>query len=492
MFLSSMLGEKNELAVTKFADIRILYMIIFAINLLLIISQVITGLSNGSTLFNMADVGLLFVSPVSSKKILIYGLLKQMGTTIISAIFIFYQIPTLRKSFGLGMMAVFNLLIIYVIILFFSQLVAIATYILTNGNQRRKQSVKIILASLVAILILLVFYQYQILGKSIMESILSLSTNIYFQYFPILGWPIMFFEGFMIGNMGKIVISLFFFLVSSIGLVLIFSLREGDYYEDVLSSTELYYSRLQAAKEGKGMAGVKPVKVREERMGLVKGHGASAIFYRHILEKKRTSRFLYLDLYTVLCSIGAGVFCYYVDTKFSGYIILAILVYMQLFLTMFGKFAYELGKPYIYLMPVKSIYKLIYSSLFSFIKPCFDGLIIFTVVCITSRTSIILNVLLALAYIATSLVMICYTIICYRVFGGQPSKIISATFGVLIFLLIFGPSIGLSVAAYFILPQALKVLAILPYIFVCVVISIFTFIVCGDIFDRCEYRSGMQ
>lgn len=491
MFLSTIFTDTPDVPLNNFSDIRVLYMIILAINLLLMFSQVITGLSNGSTLFNMADVGLLFVSPISSKKILIYGLLKQMGTTIISAIFILYQIPTLRKSFGLTVMSVIFLLIIYIIILFFSQLLAIGTYIFSNGNTRRKQLVKIIIITVIACFILAVFYQYKVLGMSIMESILSLTTNTYIQYFPIIGWPVMFFEGIIIGSISKVILSSLLFFISSIGLVLFFTLREGDYYEDVLSSTELYYNRLQAAKEGKGMASSKIVKVKEEKMGLLKGNGASALFYRHILEKKRSSRFLYIDLYTILSALSAGVFCYYVDTEFSGYIVLGILIYMQFFLTMFGKFSYELGKPYIYLIPVKSIYKLIYATLFSFLKPFFDGIIIFTVVCIVSKTSIVLNVFLALGYIATCLVLICYTIICYRVFGGQPSKIISATLGVLIFILIFGPSIGLSIGAYFFLPASLKVLAIVPYIFVCLVISIFTFVVCGDIFDRCEYRGSM-
>jgi len=83
---------------TEFADERIIYLIIAAMGLLFVYSHVSSGLSTGSSLFTMPDVGLLFVAPVSPKKILFYGLLTTVGKSLLASIFIFYQIGNLKTA----------------------------------------------------------------------------------------------------------------------------------------------------------------------------------------------------------------------------------------------------------------------------------------------------------------------------------------------------------------------------------------------------------
>lgn len=484
--VTSNLGDKSALAIKEYSDIRILYAIIALIALLFLVTQIITGLSSGSTLFNMADVGLLFVSPISSQKILIYGLIKQMGMTLLSAIFILYQVPTIKKSFGLGMETIVYLLIIYAIIIFFTQLIAIATYILTNGNSFRKKIVKIVLFGIIALIILGIYYQYIMHHQGIIESAMNVLTFRPFQFIPVVGWSVMFAWGIIHGSIIYIILPLGLYLISSVAMILLFTLRDGDYYEDVLGYTEMYHAKLQDAKSGKMNSNFTKVKLRNNKTGMSSGMGASAIFYRHLLEKKRTSRFMFIDMYTILASIGSGFLCYYVKQPYSVYIVLGVLLYLQIFMTMFGKFSYELSKPYIYLIPEKSIKKVIFSALVTFLKPCVDAIIIFTVVCIFSKTSPILNIFLAFVYISTCAVFICYTILCQRLFGGKPNKVISGALGIALFLLLFAPAVGISAITIMLLPKYLNFLGTLPFTFVCIVITILTFVVCGDVLEKSE------
>ena len=80
----------------KLADPRIIHLALVALGLFFLTIYVGSGLSTGSTLFSMSDVGFLFTAPISSKKILLYGLLSTFGRSLLSSVFIIYQVFNLR------------------------------------------------------------------------------------------------------------------------------------------------------------------------------------------------------------------------------------------------------------------------------------------------------------------------------------------------------------------------------------------------------------
>ena len=63
-----------------FLDLRILHGAYLGILLLFTVPILLNALQKGTTFFGMSDVNLLFVSPISPKKILAYGLMKQIFT----------------------------------------------------------------------------------------------------------------------------------------------------------------------------------------------------------------------------------------------------------------------------------------------------------------------------------------------------------------------------------------------------------------------------
>lgn len=472
--------------VTEFADIRVLYSIVFGVAALFLVLQVITGLSSGSTMFNMADVGLLFVSPISSKKILIYGLIKQMGTTLFSALFIFYQINTLKSSFGLGVTAIWALVLVYAIIVFFTQLLAMIIYILTNSNNKKKLIVKSIMCLLGGGIGVAIYYQYINLGGNIIDALLSFIDLNEVLWIPLLGWSIMFMKGVIVSNIFYVCISISLFIITTVAMIYVFTLRDGDYYEDVLSYTELTYNKLQDAKNGKMKSPMRKVKVNDARTGLNGGIGAMAIFYRQLLEKKRSSKLLFIDLYTVISAIGTGLFCYYYKGPAGDYILLVIFIYLQVIFTSFGKFSFELIKPYIYLIPAKSRDKIIASALVTLMKPCVDSIIIFTIVSIIHKVSPLTCLFYAIAYIGTSVIMICYTILCQKLFGGMPSKVISMVLSTIMLFVVFIPGVAGSIISVIFLPGTLEFLYTLPYTFSCIVFATLILVLCGDVLENAE------
>lgn len=490
MFVMYTFVGVNENHSNYYADNRILYSIVAAIGLLFTYIFINTGLSTGGTLFSMADVSLLFVSPVTTRRILFYGLIKQLGTTFLTSIFIVFQLPNLINIFQVDALVIINIFIIYAVIIFFCQLLSMGIYVFSNGNSARKNIIKGIFYGAICIIGAVVFLQYRETGN-ILESVLSITESKTFGFVPIAGWATMFIKAAVEQNIVFMVVPMLLFLVSTMVVIACFTAGEADYYEDVLLSTELNFNKQQAAKEGKRTASTKKIKVNKEQTGIKKGRGASVIFYKHMLEMRRNNKISFIDKYTIVAAAGAGILCYLVKEPFAGVMALGILVYVLFFFTVMGGLSVELMKPYIYMIPEKSIHKLIAASMASILKPCIDGVIIFTVVAVVLGTSPLENLFLAIAYAATGVLFISFTIVCQKYLGTQPSKLITAFFGIGLFCLIITPAVAVGVVAAVLLPSSLIFLATLPYTLCCILVTVIVFAICGDIFYTSEFTGKM-
>ena len=482
---------------TKFADERILNLVITGFGVLFLYTFTVTGLSTGSSLFTMPDVGLLFVAPISSKKILIYGLLSTLGKSLLGSIFIFYQIGNLKSSFGYGFTEIFALFLIFTLMVLFCQLISIGIYIFSNGNPMRKKIINailyIFLGALVAVT-LLIQRQEQV---GLLEALFRMVSSKGFGYIPIAGWSVMFFTGVVQNTLISIVVSIAMFFVIGLIIVVLLTMGKADYYEDVLRSTEYTYQVRLAAKEGRNIpqATKKKIKIKEKELGIRYGSGSMAFLYKHILEMKRKSRFIFIDGYTIFMMLVVGIAGYNIKLNNApeaiSYTILAVAIYIQYFLTVMGKLQGELLKPYIFLIPEKSIKKVFASSLTSILKPCVDGIFIFTVYAIFSNINPLTAVFFALAYAASGAVFVGLTILYQRVLGGQPNKMIQMLLGLGLLISIMAPSIGASVLAAFLLPEALDFLCTLPYTLFCILFTLLLFTTCGNLVDKAEYSGKL-
>lgn len=466
-------------------DIRMLYAITAGFCLLFSYSSLAAGLTTGGTLFNMADVSLLFVSPVKPRKILIYGLVKQMGSTAFAALFILFQIPNLMGNFPIGLNTIYMLLFLYVVTIFFTQLIAIAVYIFSNGNEFKKMLVSGVVVLLCLFVATLVYMNFRESGDWL-KALYKTMDSTAFGFVPVIGWSVMILKASVTSNILFFVIGLLLYFISTVLIIALLSSGEADYYEDVLISTESNFTKLQAVKEGKTRTVTRKVKVRENRMGIGKGFGASIFFYKHLLEVKRGSFLPYIDALTITSAILAGVFTKQANNPFIGYIVLCFMVYMQYFFTLVGRLSIEIKMPFIFLVPEKSLTKLIAVSLSNLIKPLIDGTIVFTIVYLISGTPVILNVFLAIAYMSTGFSFSSLTILNQRLLGGQPNKIISSFLGIGLFIAIMAPGIIASFVATLLLSEALSFLGLLPFILLNLIISAIIYLICGDIFERTE------
>jgi len=490
--LISMLVFDQEMQMPSFADERIIYLVLTGFGLLYLYICTTSGLSTGSTLFSMADVGLLFVAPISSKKILAYGLVSSMGKALLTSVFILYQVVNLRVQFGYGIKEITALFIIYAILVLISQLLSIAIYIFSNGNPLRKNLVKTLLYTAIAAFVITVLIIQQKEQIGMLEAAFKMVDSKLFEYIPVVGWMIMFFKGIVDGVLLSVLLSLAFFLIMSMLIISLLTIGSADYYEDVLLSTEVTYQTLQAAKEGRRVQrSNRKIKVRTEDDGMIKGSGASTLFYKHILEMKRSSRFIFIDGYTIVVTAGVAIAGYNLKSSEAAYAILAFIIYIQFFLTLFGRLKMELLKPYIYLIPEKSFKKVVAASMTSLLKPCVDAILIFTALTVVGGADPLTSIFLALAYSAAGAVFVGITIIYQRVLQGQPNRLVQVFLGMSLLIAVMAPAITVSVIAAYLLPASLLFLCTLPFTMFCLLFAFLIFLACGNLIDKSEFTGKL-
>lgn len=136
LLLFSGLGNMKQAEPGDLQDIRLLEGIYLGLLLLIAIPSLLVGLKSGSNLFTMSDVNNLFISPVSPRQILLYGLLRQMGTALLMMVFFFSYAGMAVNMFGVTPLMAVMLIAGFAVTVFLVQLLTMLIYSFSNGNPR--------------------------------------------------------------------------------------------------------------------------------------------------------------------------------------------------------------------------------------------------------------------------------------------------------------------------------------------------------------------
>ena len=411
----------------------ILRAIAFALFGFVTYSSISKGLKQGSTFFAMPDVNFLFTSPIRPQAVLLYGVIRQMGISAMTSIFMLFQIPNMRNLLHLDGTGIFAVITGWFFMLICAQVVSLCVYSLTAPYPNRRRLGNYILYGLIGIVVLgLVGYLLSRGGD--MMAVLDYFGLPVMDYVPMVGWINAYMMGLISGNTLKAVLFLLLALFfPAVGIALV-QRTNSDYYEDVLQATEQSFLLRQAVKDGKGGARNMNTKVRAGKSGIVgKGQGASIFFYRHLTEQRRTGMFL-LDKGSLVVIVGAiigGIIFRNLSSQgeitpfISSLIAFAALAYILYFLTVTGKFTQELTRPFIYLVPAPPILKLFYANLTTVLKSLIEGLAAFTIIAVLAGLPWWYVPMAGLTYATLSQVYISMSILTQRILGGSNSKVLS-------------------------------------------------------------------
>lgn len=428
-------------------SIKELHAIVLVLYSYLFIATSIKGLSSGASFYSMADVSLLFSTPISSKIILIYGLIKQMGTSLLVGIFLIYQYAWLNMTYGLSLGGLVAILIGYCIVVFCSQLIAMAIYSLSSNNEKLQAKIKFTIVALTAYVILYILYKTATGTGDKINSAVDAANSFWLNLLPVAGWMRMAVVGILSTNYIYIIIGVGLTLLSVFIIVYAITKARSDFYEDVLLATEVSYSAITAKKEGYISDARRNVKVG--KTGINHGIGANVFFYKHLIENRRSGLFL-IDRTSLIFVVISIVYAFFTKNviNLGNENILPIFIfatYMQIFSTSTGRWIRELKMPFVYLIPVSPFSKLIKISEENILKILAEAIILFVAIgMILSSTPIEIAVCI-IARIGFGILFMSGNILTERLLGSLVSKVIIMFLYILVMIVLAAPGIIIAI-----------------------------------------------
>lgn len=434
-FDASKLRDPNELI----AIANVLFVFI-------LLTSVLSGFSQGGSFFSLQDVHLIFTAPIRPTRILFYGLLSQAKNSILIGIFLLFQYTILHTTWGLSYWHLILLLLAYSANFFFGQVLGMTIYCATVNDENRRKVLKGIVYFLLILYVGLIGY---VMLTNASEGYLKAAVLAFSKvgpWFPFSGWLCLAFRGVLMAS------SLDGFLglgLCAAGLtVMVFALEkiQPDYYEDVLQTAETTYTAALASKSGK-VADAAPKKVKLGKTGIGKGWGASAFYYKHLLENRRAAVALFspMELMFLAMTVLFAFFMGRGDSETGIVAVLAFSAYMQVLSVSMGRMVRELSRPWVYLVPEKSLSKLIWCMAESLRSSVADALVFAVAVgLVLGQPPLMILVLFAYRYCFTVL-FLSANVLMQRLFGSLQSKALTLVFFIVLVLLMAAPGIALGI-----------------------------------------------
>lgn len=331
-------------------------------------------------IYRKSDVHFLFSSPVTPKKILLYAHLKNLGIQTVLNLAVAVLGALL---FHVGWL---HVTVYFVFSILVENLLEGGIMLLLYGAEWKSPKVRQMVVkgayALVAMFVAVGIYFYITQGLSL-ASVLNFLNSDLVQMVPVAGWYIavlhLIFTGPTAVNLAGTA-AYFIFLAAVLWAA--FRMRcTGAYFEDAMKFADDYEEVLVSRRQGRTDKRLgKRTRYGTARV-TYKGTGAKALFYRQLLEYRK-SRFFIFDLNTGAALI-AGVLIAYLYLAEGGmgeltpFMIPGVSAYVIfIFTTLSGKWAKEIASPYTYLIPDTAFRKLWYATAIQHIQALINGLLL--------------------------------------------------------------------------------------------------------------------
>lgn len=429
-------------------DIRELYAIIFALYSLVFVLISKNGFYNGASMFTMQDVNLIFTSPLKQSTVLSYGLIQQLGRSLMLGFFILYQSGTVCTTYGVGFETLVYILIGYGVTVFLAQMTAMVIYSYTSGDDKKCKALKSIYTGIILCFVAYGLYLCFSIGGITIGNLVSVAGNTAAKFFPVSGMVAFAVEGAIDGRVQPVICGLIYCIVFWCLYRLAVNFINGDYYEDVLKSTENSFSAISARKEGKAAEST-PKNIKTGKTGLNKGQGAGAIYEKHRIENRRSKKFVLSNTSLVVIAFNL-VFCFVFSDEPIA--VFALNVYLMTMTVVAGRWAKELSLPYIYLIPESSYKKLLHmirSDIPSIILESILCCVPMYFICYLSVSDIIGMIL---ARVSFGLMLIALNLLIKKIFGFSDKAKLAVLFYFLFIMIFSMPGIMAGVALGMMMP----------------------------------------
>ncbi|HJD23628.1 MAG TPA: putative ABC exporter domain-containing protein [Firmicutes bacterium] len=464
------------------AELRAMLLALYAAMFLLLCKN---GLSSGASFYSMADVHLLFSAPIRPQRILFYGLLRQLGASVLLGFFLVFQYSWLHDLYGLSLPGLLAIVLGYCLTVFCAQLTAVVLYAFTSGSERRRRIGKGALYLLAAAAVLGAGLPALAPGtaQEKLAAVVSAADGPLLAGFPVAGWLKAAAGGLIGGGALPAALGLGAGAAYAAALVALLTAAHPDFYEDVLKATEISFTAVTASKEGK-MAEPLPARVKVGRTGIGAGRGAGVFYYKHRLERRRSRVFL-LDGMTLLWAGICIVFSFFMREE-GMLAVFIFATYMQLFSSSTGRWLRELLMPYAYMIPEPPFRKLIGVCRESILQSAAEAAVVMIPCGLIVGAPPLLIAGCVAARFGFALLFMAGNILMERLFGQVLNKALILGLFLLLMVLLALPGVAAGVAAGILagMEAAMPVVALW-----CAAVSALIAFLCRDLLDIAELNN---
>lgn len=408
-------------------------------------ANVIAYTKRKGLVYRGSDTHFLFPTPISPKKVLLYAHLRTLPVVLLMNLFV-----TLLGKVVFGV-SWWRVAVYFVFSVLMENVLEICLMLLFYGsehiNEKRRSFIIKGAYGLVLVLLAMALGTYIMKGFSL-ESISGLLHSGAVQMVPIIGWYVAVLHLIFMGASFYSVLgtALYGLLLAALLVGAVRMRSEGGFYEDAIKFADDYEEAISRNRRGEINKGIG----RKEKFGRAKvsyqGGGAKAIFYRQLLEYKKT-RFFLFDITTVM-ALGGGIFIAWLYRmeggfgSFTNFIIPAAGAYLIFCFTAFqGKWSKELAVPYTYLIPDTPFHKLWYATALQHVQALVNGLLLTLPGCIVMELSPLTAVLCVALYVSLN----ANKLYAYAVAQALVGNVLGRTAKQLLQLLLQGIGIGIGV-----------------------------------------------
>lgn len=357
-------------------------------------------------LFKPSDVHFIFPAPVNPKQVLLFAGMKNLAINVILALIVSVMGMI---YFHTGIVQILIYAIFYLVL---ENILEGSMMVLCYGNEKLPagffKALTVVCYALMAVFVVVAGYMMMRNTPSftVLKEYLSLPI---IQIIPIIGWNIAVIRLIFVGPTLLNVICALLFVVSTL-ILFVLAYRAkcvGEYFEDAAKFADDYQEmKLNKQKGIVTLSMGKKKKFREAQVEY-KGACAKAIYYRQLLEYKKSRFFIFgfNTLVSLLVGIGIAAMAYFTNLGAEAgtnkiFIIPGVMAYIVFIFSGYAtKWSKELENPYTFLIPDSSFKKMWYATKIEHIRAIIDGILMAVPGAIVLGLSPILAALFVLLYV---------------------------------------------------------------------------------------------
>ncbi len=352
------------------------FVIAFIVILVLVFSS-FSADKNGSAIFTMADVNLLFAAPMKPQSVLLFKLMTQILLVAFSSVYIICQLPTLAMAFGFNVFTAFTLIFAWILLCVYSKLLNVLIYTVASTHDALKKYIRPACVAIILVTVLPMAIMYAATGEPFIVCAFKYLSMPFMRYIPVFGW----LKGLVVfAIQGKYWLSVLYFILLVLGAGFaawgIWKIK-ADFYEDAMAKSEETAATLTATQEGTAAKRKKDRVERIKRNEMKHGSGANMFFCRSMYNR---FRFAYLRVFTktnifyMMIAVGLALMFKFIMHS-DNFVVIGFAVSGLVFFRSLGNpLAQDVDKPYLVTVPASAHAKVFWSLLGGTLDAALDTL----------------------------------------------------------------------------------------------------------------------